>query len=188
MPGYMANPGQMYSSLKQNHFFRFLLFASLLYLGFYLVYQFGFKRYTYLDERFIRVIIYSAEKVLNLMGYVTFKDLRDADFQVLGIDGSNGVWVGGGCNAITLFGLFSVFIIAYPGQRKSKWWYILLGIITIHILNILRVAALAMISYYKPEYLAFNHTYTFTFIIYCYIFWLWITWANKFANRKTDEK
>jgi exosortase family protein XrtF len=184
----MANPAHMFANLKNNRFFRFLVLSSSIYLTFYLFYQFGIKRYTFLDQRFIRLIINSSEGLLNLVGYSTFKDLRDSDFQIFGIDGSNGVWVGGGCNAITLFGLFSVFILTYPGEQKNKWWFILLGIITIHFLNIIRVAALAMISFYKPEYLDFNHTYTFTFVVYCYIFMLWMIWVNRFANTNKAEK
>jgi exosortase family protein XrtF len=184
----MATWGHMYSSLKRNSFFRFLVTSSVLYLLFYLVYQFIIKTYTVLDEKFIRLIINGAEKVLHLFGYTTFKDFNDSDVQVIGIDGSTGVWVGVPCDAITLFGLFAVFIIAYPGNQKPKWWYVPLGIVSIHVLNILRVSALALISYHKPESLAFNHTYTFTFIIYCYIFFLWIYWVNKFAGKTNHEK
>jgi exosortase family protein XrtF len=184
----MASPGNIYLSFKKNQFFRFLVISSVLYLLFYLVYQFIVKTYTALDEKFITLIINGAERVLNLFGYSTFKDLNDSDVQVVGIDGSTGVWVGVPCDAITLFGLFAVFIVAYPGKQKNKWWYVLLGIISIHFLNILRVSALALISYHNPESLAFNHTYTFTFIIYCYIFFLWIYWVNKFAGKADHEK
>lgn len=168
---------------------KFLLVSSAVYLLLYLVYEFVIKKYTFLDQIFIRIIINSAEPLLDWFGYKTFKVLGNNEFQVIGIDGSNGVWVGAACNAVTLFFLFAVFIIAYPGHQKSKLWYVPLGILTIHILNILRVAALALIAFYKPNFLEFNHTYTFTFIIYGYIFALWIIWTNKFStlnNHETD--
>jgi exosortase family protein XrtF len=173
----------MQAILKQNKFLRFLFVSSFSYLALYLFYQFYIKTHTFIDQEFIRVIINSADAILHLLGYRTFKILRDTDFQSIGIDGSLGVWVGGGCNAITLFFLFAVFILAYPGHQKSKWWFIPMGVLTIHLLNILRVVALALIKLYKPEYLDFNHTYTFTFIVYCYIFLLWMWWVNKFSNR-----
>lgn len=171
----------MKAALQSNAFIKFLITASVIYLLLYLVYQFVVKRYTLYDQEFIGFLIRSANVVLNVLGYTTFMVLQDRDMQVIGIDGSNGVWVGSNCNAITLFSLFSVFIIAYPGNQKHKLWYVPLGILLIHLLNIIRVVSLAIIAYYNPYSLDFNHTYTFTFIVYGFIFYLWITWVNKFA-------
>ncbi len=172
----------MKAILKSNAFVRFITVAGFLYLLLYLIYQFVVKRHTFYDQKFITNIILGAEYILKILGYKTFKALQDMDVQVVGIDGSNGVWVGSNCNAITLFSLFAVFIIAYPGNQKHKFWYVPAGILAIHLLNILRVTALAMIANSYPQYLNFNHTFTFTFLIYSFIFVLWIIWVNRFAN------
>jgi len=177
----------MLAALKQNRFLKFLVTSSVAYLGLYLFYEFYIKKHTHVDLNFIRIIIRSSDTILHWFGYDTYTRLGDTDYPGLGIDGSNGVWVGASCNALTLFCLFAVFILAYPGHQKSKIWFVPLGILTIHILNVLRVVALSLISKYKEEYLDFNHTYTFTFIIYCYIFFLWMLWVNKFSV-KTDAK
>lgn len=177
----------MKAVLSSNAFVRFIIRAGLLYLIFYLIYQFLVKRYTLYDQGFIGWIIQAADLVLNALGYTTFKVLQDRDMQVLGIDGSNGVWVGSNCNAITLFSLFAVFVIAYPGNQKDKLWYIPAGIVAIHLLNILRVVALAIIANAYPQYLNFNHTYTFTFLIYLFIFALWMLWVNKLAERSQPK-
>ncbi|PBQ31547.1 hypothetical protein CNR22_07125 [Sphingobacteriaceae bacterium] len=179
----------MKALIKSNAFVRFIVSAGFLYFFLYLIYQFIVKRYTFYDQKFIGLIIESADVVLRVLGYKTFKVLQDHDFQVIGIDGSSGVWVGSNCNAITLFSLFAVFIIAYPGNQKDKVWFIPAGIIAIHLLNILRVAALAMIANSYPAYLNFNHTYTFTFLIYAFIFFLWMVWVNRFSVKaKAYEK
>jgi exosortase family protein XrtF len=175
----------MFNALKQNRFLKFLITSSFIYFCLYLIYELVIKKYTFWDQAFIRIIINSADAILHILGHDTFKRLSDTDYQVIGIDGSNGVWVGASCNALTLFFLFSVFIFSYPGHQKSKWWFIPIGILSIHILNIFRVVALALIAFYKPEYLDFNHTYTFTFIIYCYIFLLWIIWVNKYSSKES---
>lgn len=180
----------MKATLKSNAFVRFIITAGILYLLLFFVHQFVIKKYTFYDQKFIGQIIIATERILNFLNYKTFTVLQDRDMQVIGIDGSNGVWVGSNCNAISLFILFSIFIIAYPGNQKNKLWYIPVGLIAIHILNILRVIALALIANYYPQYLNFNHTYTFTFLVYLFIFWLWLIWVNKFANtknNKTDE-
>ncbi|MDX2171889.1 MAG: archaeosortase/exosortase family protein [Bacteroidota bacterium] len=175
-------------SLKQNAFFRFIVFAALLYAILFFVYQYVIKKYTYYDQKFIGSIITSSEYFVKLLGYKTFTVLQDRDYQVVGIDGSNGVWVGSNCNAITLFSLFSVFIIAYPGNQKNKLWFIPTGIVLIHLLNLIRVVALVLIAYYSPTSLNFNHTYTFTFLVYAFILFLWIVWVNKFSQKKTKSK
>jgi len=179
----------MKAMLKQNAFVRFISLAGILYLALYIIYTFIIKKFTYYDQHFIGSIINWTENLLHLFGYKTFKMLQDRDMQVIGIDGGNGVWIGSNCNAITLFSLFSVFIIAYPGRQKDKWWFILSGIVAIHLLNILRVAALALIDRYAgPRALDFNHTYTFTFLVYAFIFGLWMLWINKFSGREVKSE
>lgn len=174
----------MKALLKQNAFTRFICISGFLYLFLYLIYQFVVKKYTYYDQKFIGSIIQAADYLVKLVGYHTFMVLQDRDLQVIGLDGGTGVWVGSNCNAITLFSLFAVFIIAYPGHHKSKLWFVPAGIIAIHILNILRVVGLMFINLKAPEYLSFNHTYTFTFLVYAFIFWLWMVWINKFSHKQ----
>ncbi|MCC6372121.1 MAG: archaeosortase/exosortase family protein [Bacteroidia bacterium] len=177
----------MKANTQSNAFVRFLITASAAYLVSFLIYQFIIKRYTLYDQAFIGTIVKSTAFCLNSLGYKTFMVLQDRDMQVVGIDGSNGVWVGSNCNAITLFALFAVFILTYPGNQKNKLWFIPLGIVLIHLLNILRVTALALISNYSPQWLDFNHTYTFTFLVYLFIFMLWVYWINKFASTSSAK-
>jgi exosortase family protein XrtF len=177
----------MLNTIKENPFYRFLIKASSLYLFCYLIYEFVIKVYTPLDQLFIRKIINLCEWILNFIGYQTFASKDINDMQVFGIDGSNGVWIGGPCNGITLMFLFAIFVIAYPGNSKHKYWYLPLGILSVYLVNIIRIIALAIIALYKPEALDFNHTYTFTFIAYSYVFMLWMVWVNRFANKNVNE-
>ncbi|MBS1635502.1 MAG: archaeosortase/exosortase family protein [Bacteroidetes bacterium] len=172
----------MLASVKQNKFLYFLLKAGVLYTLCYVLYEFLIKPYTLLDERFIRSIINQCIFLFSLLGYKTFASAETNDVQVFGIDGSNGVWIGGPCNGITLIFLFAVFIVAYPGNIKNKLWFIPLGILLVHLINLLRIISLALIAFYAPEYLNFNHTYTFTFLAYSFVFGLWMLWVNKYAN------
>lgn len=178
----------MKTTLRQNPYLRFILLAAALYLVLYLIYQYVVRRYTYYDQQFISFIIRGAEVFLNLLGYETFKVLQDRDIQVIGIDGSGGVWIGSNCNAIKLFALFAVFIIAYPGNQRHKWWYIPAGIVAIHLLNVVRVSALAIIARIDYNWLDFNHSYTFNFLVYSFIFGLWMLWVNRYAQRNEPAK
>ncbi len=174
----------MLQKLKQNKFKYFIVKASLLYGTCYFLYEFILKRITKGDQLFVRQIINLCQWILEQMGYKTFASRDVNDMQVFGIDGSNGVWIGGPCNGITLMFLFAIFVIAYPGNIKNKLWYVPLGILIVHTINIIRIIALAMIAYYNYEYLDFNHTYTFTFLAYSAVFGLWMLWVNKFSNTK----
>ncbi|GIV29493.1 MAG: exosortase/archaeosortase family protein [Bacteroidia bacterium] len=160
---------------------KFVLVASVIYFLSFVVYELILKKYTLFDEYVIRVIIENTDEILKRMGFKTFKTTDVNDFQVIGIHGSVGVWVGKACDAVSLFIIFLVFVLAFPGRQRDKWWFVPFGILTIYLMNVLRVAALTIITYYAPEWLEFNHTYVFTFLVYAYIFLLWIWWVNKYA-------
>jgi exosortase family protein XrtF len=122
--------------------------------------------------------------LLALLGYeVIPQGLYGEGIRTAGIDGSHGVWVGDSCNGLTLFALFAGFVFAFPGPVIKKLWFIPAGLVAIHLLNVLRVTALALIQYYAPQYLEFNHTYTFTIIVYGFVFALWYLWATKLSLR-----
>ena len=163
----------------KNKTTRFFVVASSLYLGWYLLYQWVVKPRTLIDEKLISLIIANAAFILKLFGFSVYQTIEDRNLQLIGIDGSHPIWIGSPCNALTLFLFFAMFIIAFPGSVKRKLWFIPLGIIIIHIANVLRVVGLTTINFYAPQYLEFNHTYTFTILVYGIIFLLWMWWVNS---------
>jgi exosortase family protein XrtF len=137
----------------------------------------------FIDSLVIDNLINSGEFIVNALDYTLIPEIDPTgEMRTLGIDGTHGLWIGDPCNGITLFALFTGFVIAYPGPVKRKIWFIPLGLFAIHIVNILRIVALAFITLYAPSYLEFNHTYTFTIIVYSFVFFLWMLWANKFSK------
>lgn len=165
---------------KQDQFIAlFLLKAIALYFIWFLVYDNWLLKDGLVDDFLISHLVSSTEFMLNLMGYNVFT-YSDA----VGVDGTHGVLIGAPCNGLSLFALFAGFIIIFPGKIKYKLIYIPLGLLAIHVLNILRLVGLAMVVVYKPESLEFNHKYTFTVIVYAFIFAFWMIWVKKFAQRK----
>ncbi len=162
----------------KNKTTRFFVSATILYLVWYLLYEFIVKPSTLIDEKLISLIIANAALLLKLMGFTVYQSIEASNMQLIGVDGAHPVWIGSPCNALTLFMFFALFVIAFPGSVKKKFWFIPLGITIIHITNVLRVVALVMINYYAPQYLTFNHTYTFTILVYGIIFCLWMWWVN----------
>lgn len=166
--------------MKSNKFIIIFIFKALaLYLLWYFIYEQWLMKVGKLDEIIIDNLIFTTNKILIYLGYVTF--VYD---HVFGIDGSNGVFIGTPCNGLELMALFSGFVLIFQGNWKNKLWYIPLGIIIIHLLNIARVLALAIIAKVAPETLDFNHKYTFTLILYSVVFLGWVVWVKKFAIKK----
>jgi exosortase family protein XrtF len=172
----------MISGLLKNKFSFFLIKAALMFVAWYLFYELYIQKHTKVDLYMINFLIIQSQFVISLLGYPLIERPYDEIYRTMGIDGSNGVWIGDSCNGLTLFATFTIFILAYPGPIRKKIWFIPLGILIVHLFNVLRIVALSIIAFYRPEWLDFNHTYTFQILLYFIIFLLWIWWANKLSQ------
>ena len=180
----------MLKEFKNNPYFRFTFFAILLYVLWYVLYEAWIHPSGLWDKYIINSLVDIANWMLRAFGFTTFDASPGDPIRTAGIDGTTGVWIGDPCNGFSLFALFLIFMIAYPGPWKQKLWYIPLGLVLIHLVNAMRVAALAYILKVNWHYLEFNHNYTFTIIVYGFVFILWWIWATKFASpwlRKKDQ-
>jgi len=171
-----------------NPTIRFIFSSIGLYLLWYFIYELWIKPDEWLDLLIMDNIVYWNEKILKLFGYILIREFPVKDIiRTTGIDGTVGVWIGARCDGVSLFALFSGFVIAYPGQLVNKLIFIPLGILSIHIINIIRVVILCIIQHIDYTLLDFNHNYTFTSIMYTYIFILWYIWISKFTNYKINN-
>lgn len=159
---------------------RFLLLALGTYLLWYVAYEYHIKPETGLDEWVISHIVEHAKVALNSFGFVLRQE-ADMAWNHIAIEGSAGVLIGAPCDGIILFVIFSIFVLAFPGPIRHKLWYLPLGILSIHLVNVLRVVALAWIVSVNESWLAFNHDYTFTILTYAWVFLLWYIWVNRFS-------
>jgi exosortase family protein XrtF len=171
-------------SILKNPFYRFISLAVLLFVTWELLYEFVLTPGGKVDTWIVENIIFSSEAILSLLGFSLIPHTADETIiRTIGIDGGHHLWVGDNCNGLVLFALFAGFVIAFPGKLKHKAWFIPLGIVSIHLVNVLRIVGLSIINRYYPEYLDFNHTYTFTVIVYSFVFGLWYIWATKLAGQ-----
>jgi exosortase family protein XrtF len=170
------------SLLKDNKIVRFIVLFIVLYLFWLMLYEWVIHPWGKLDTVVINDSSLWTAYVLELMGYESFIS-DNATIRTVGIDGTHGLWIGDPCNGLTLFALFAIFIVAYPGPWKHKLWFIPVGITVIHFLNVMRITALCIIVLKRPEWLDFNHTYTFQLLMYGFIFGLWWIWIQKISSR-----
>lgn len=87
-----------------------------------------------------------------------------------------------GCNALSVIILFVAFIVAFKGKLKTTFLFILFGVATIYIANIIRIALLSIGIFHYAEYTTLLHSVIFPSIIYGLVFLLWMLWVNKFSN------
>jgi len=169
--------------LLKNPFILFIVFAGVFYLAWYFAYHYFINPNGYLDRLIIDNLVYLSREMLSMLGY----DLIPMPAVTDNIRRTTGLWIGDPCNGLNLFVLFSVFIAFYPGNWKNKLWYIPIGIISIHFINLLRIVALCVIQKIDERYLDFQHDYTFTVVVYGYMFFLWMIWANKFSGMSAKK-
>ena len=88
-----------------------------------------------------------------------------------------GVQVFEGCNGLNIMILFIAFVVAF-GLDKRAYWFIPVGLLSIHLFNILRIVALILIQEVSMDGFHLFHKYIFTGIIYAFVLGLWVLWAR----------
>jgi exosortase/archaeosortase family protein len=125
-------------------------------------------------------IIYPSKWLLNFLGYPTVILER-----TISIPGFRGIIIHAPCLGFNVFSIFIALIIAYPVKAKfwKKTWFILSGLILIHLLNILRVSALVILNRYSFR-ITYHHE-LFNLFIYGFVFgafYMWIHYDSKKAS------
>jgi exosortase/archaeosortase family protein len=115
----------------------------------------------------------------TLMGY----DLSREGI-VMRIGNSAGIAVGPACVGFGLQVAFAALIFAYEGPWKKKLWFVPLGMIGIHLINVLRVVVLAILSNINNDWVDFNHKYVFSSLVYLFMFVMWVTWVRFLEKKK----
>lgn len=87
-----------------------------------------------------------------------------------------------GCNAMSVMILFVAFVIAFKGKLKPTVLFVLVGILIIHVLNVLRIALLTIALYHYPQYEHILHGVIFPLFIYGVVFGLWVLWVQKYSS------
>jgi exosortase family protein XrtF len=175
--------GASSASARRDPLLRFLLLAASLYAAWYLLYAFVLHPWGGMDHAVIDALIATAAGILRLLGYTLIPEPLNADhIRTIGVEGGHLLWIGDPCNGVSLFAVFVIFLLAYGGPWKHKGWFAVLGILSIHLVNALRVAALCIIVSINYEWLNFNHDYTFYVIVYGWVFLLWYIWVKRFVG------
>jgi exosortase/archaeosortase family protein len=94
------------------------------------------------------------------------------------------VAVEGACSGLKQFYQWTVLMILFPGPWKKKLWYIPLGLVIIHLDNILRIVILSVVAVHWPAHWDFIHMWILRPFFYVVIFALWVIWVEKIRPGK----
>lgn len=92
-----------------------------------------------------------------------------------------------GCNAVSVMILFLAFIFAFYKGFKT-FVYAGLGLIFLHLMNVLRIAGLNILLREMPQYSKIGHDYFFPAIIYGSVVLLWLVWIKFFALKDSQNE
>lgn len=162
---------------------KILLRFILIYLGMVFLYQFYLNRFENLGlDPVSKSVAKQATFVQNILGYqsamVDGKPQQMTSwFFVMDKYISRMVE---GCNAISVMILFLAFIFAFYHGKKT-FVFAFIGLIILHVLNVLRIAGLNILLIETPQYDKIGHDYVFPAIIYGGVVVLWLVWIKFFA-------
>ncbi|MBZ4036253.1 exosortase family protein XrtF [Flavobacterium sp. 17A] len=165
----------------------FLIFVSIFFLT-YIVLTMLYKLYLngYQSEDLDGISVYVGKNVDQLMKFFNYdviiqKSSQNAWLEII-LNGKFMARLIEGCNAVSVMILFVSFVAAFSGKISKTILFIVFGIVTIYILNVIRIAALVVLLYFFPAKSKFLHDIFFPLMIYGYVFLLWVFWINRFSK------
>lgn len=175
------------SFFKENKpFFKFLIIFFSVYSGLFLLYQLYHSQYNTQNNEvdyFTKVVANQSSIVISLLGYKSDVLLHQSEPSYrLSVNNKYVVRVVEGCNAISLMILFVAFVIAFRGTVKKTIYFLIVGVLIIHILNIIRITLITIGLFHRPELEHILHGVLFPLIIYGTVFLLWIIWVKKYSD------
>ncbi|MDP3354098.1 MAG: exosortase family protein XrtF [Flavobacteriaceae bacterium] len=128
-----------------------------------------------------------AEQTVDLLTFFNVKSFTDQSVDELSfrlfVEDKFVARVVEGCNSVSVIILFIAFIISFSASFKVTMLYILAGSLIIYIINVIRIAFIAVVIYKFPAFTDFLHQIIFPLIIYGTAFLLWVIWINYFLPK-----
>lgn len=142
----------------------------------------GFIVYFYgidLSDFFIKINSFWTTIVYDFV--VMFKsDYVEKQFCLLHYPDTNtGLRIIWGCSGLKEIIMTTLVIIAAPGNRNKKLWYIPIGILFVLLLNFIRLSSLTLLVHHHMDLFDFVHKIVFRFVMYGGIFLVWLVWTEK---------
>jgi len=97
---------------------------------------------------------------------------------IVAISGSSGVEIIQTCSGLAPIGLYSCFVISYPGTNKKRILFLISGILAIILFNIVRLCLLVITEAFWNIHWDNVHSFSSYIFFYPLIFGLWYHWTK----------
>ncbi len=102
----------------------------------------------------------------------------------LWLNGKKVVRVGDGCNGLELYVIYIGFLWAFWKGWKRFIVYLILGVITIFIINTGRIVGLGWVTLNYNKWFDFLHGYAFKLVVYSVILFFWFLYGKESLTKK----
>ena len=137
-------------------------------MGWQLIYDLYLLPNGRLDEFLSLSGVSIASKILSFAGFAV-----ESDGRIIGCIGARAVEINNGCNGLQLFGMFSGFIVSYPGTWKNKLILLVSGSFVLFLVNGLRIAFFAVFNSIYPEHWDLAHDTSSYIFFYPVVLTFW---------------
>ena len=174
------------SNLSLKEFKPTILFLAK-FIGIYvvvsLIYGFWITSYEPRPDAATSIVAAQTSAFLNVCGWeTTATDNTSKPTSDVSTDERAVLAVYEGCNGLNVMIIFLAFLFAFGPINKNLLWFIPVGLVIIHLSNLLRIILLFWVSLYQPDKMYFLHKYLFTAFIYIVVFVLWVGWVRKYSK------
>ncbi len=86
------------------------------------------------------------------------------------------------CSGVVPTAIYSAAVLAYPATWGARFIGLGLGIVIIHVLNVLRVVGLFLVGLFANPYFHYTHVYLAQAAIIVVAVATWVYWAERFVH------
>jgi len=178
----------------KNHKYSFLVDIAvfgILIIGFHFLFRLWAYRLYYWPIHFMVMPVYDVlvELLFNnsvwALHHLTHYTFTTNGHDILMAKGYVGVHAG--CSGLKQFLEWIVLMVFFPGPWKHKLWFIPVGLLVTHLVNVFRISFLSVLLNYYPQYWHFTHDNILRPFFYVVMFGMWVIWVEKFRNPASER-
>lgn len=168
--------------------FTFLIKFVVIYLVGNTLYGVFIKSFQPAPDPLTVSIAYQTSAVLSTFGYEAYYVRNPAGPTAFIYEGKKIILnVYEGCTGINVMIIFAAFLVAFGGRVKTFLWFLPIGLLIIHIFNLLRLLMLFLSAKLSETYFYYFHKYIFTVILYLVVFVLWYVWITRLQHEQRSQ-
>ncbi len=89
------------------------------------------------------------------------------------------------CNGVLPATIYLAAVLAFPTSWRARLWGVLIGLPSIFVFNLVRVASLLVLGAYWPAVFEEVHIYVWQTLVIALSMGVWIFWAEHFVRPET---